>query len=166
MGECDGLISDSPNVVLAIQVADCLPIFLIAPDVSAIGLIHAGWRGTVAGIALEAVCKLKEDFGVDPGSLSCFIGPSIHTCCYTVGREVMDKFQTDHLTESEPSEPNLYNLDLISANSAQLREAGVAAEKITFDKRCTHCSESGLHSYRRHGDRAGRNVCFLNLKWV
>ncbi len=150
-------------MVLAIQVADCLPIFLIAPNVSAIGLVHAGWRGTVAGIAGEAVRKLKEDFGVDPGSLSCFIGPSIHTCCYTVGREVMDKFQTDHLTENGP---NRYNLDLISANSAQLSEAGVAAEKITVDKRCTHCSESGLHSYRRHGDRAGRNVCFLNLKWV
>ena len=163
MGECDGLISDSPNVVLAIQVADCLPIFLVAPDVSAIGLVHAGWRGTVAGIALEAVCKLKEDFGVDPGSLSCFIGPSIHTCCYTVEREVMDKFQTDHLTENGS---NCYNLDLISANSAQLSEAGVATEKITVDKRCTHCSESGLHSYRRHSDRAGRNVCFLNLKWV
>ena len=62
-------------MVLAIQVADCLPIFLIAPNVSAIGLVHAGWRGTVAGIAGEAVRKLKEDFGVDPGSLSCFIGP-------------------------------------------------------------------------------------------
>ena len=163
MGECDGLISDSPHVVLAMQVADCLPIFVIAPDASAIGLVHAGWRGTVAGIAGEAVRKLKENFGVDPGSLSCFIGPSIHTCCYTVGREVMDKFQTDHLTENGP---NHYNLDLISANSAQLSEAGVASEKITVDKRCTYCSESGLHSYRRHGDRAGRNVCFLNLKWV
>ena len=114
-------------MVLAIQVADCLPIFLIAPDVSAIGLVHAGWRGTVASIAREAVRKLKEDFDVDPGSLSCFIGPSIHTCCYTVGREVMDKFQPDHLTENEP---NHYNLDLISANSAQLSEAGVAAEKL------------------------------------
>jgi len=92
VGECDGLISDNPNVVLAIQVADCLPIFLIAPDVSAIGLVHAGWRGTVAGISGEAVRKLKEVFGVDPRSLSCFIGPSIHTCCYTVGRDVMDKF--------------------------------------------------------------------------
>ena len=131
-------------MVLAIQVADCLPIFLIAPDVSAIGLVHAVWRGTVAGITREAVRKLKEVFGVDPRSLSCFIGPSIHTCCYTVGREVMDKFQTDHLTESEP---NLYNLDLISANSAQLSAAGVVAEKVTVDKRCSYCSESVSYTH-------------------
>jgi len=161
VGECDGLISDCPNVVLAIQVADCLPIFLTAPDMSVIGLIHAGWRGTVAGIAGKAVLKLKKDFGVKPKLLSCFIGPSIHTCCYTVGAEVKEKFHTDHLTKNGPSH---YTLDLISANSAQLSEAGVAAEKITVDKRCTHCSESGLHSYRRHGDRAGRNICFLSLK--
>ena len=98
MGECDGLISDSPNVVLAIQVADCLPIFLIAPNVSAIGLVHAGWRGTVAGIAVEAVCKLKEDFDVDPGSLSCFIGPSIHLLRYAKNRlTLVGEFVADSL---------------------------------------------------------------------
>ena len=103
---------------------------------------------------------MSDEFGVDPTLISCFLGPSIGSCCYKVGADVAGEFDQTFLIESDPLG---YTLDLSGANEAQLLTEGIAGKNVKTDKRCTCCCEDGLHSYRRDGDRAGRNICFLKL---
>jgi len=86
---CDALITDEPGVPLLLRFADCVPIFLYDPRRKAIGLAHAGWRGTVAGMAQAIVRAMAEAFGSRPGDLVAALGPAIGPCCYEVGPEVV-----------------------------------------------------------------------------
>ena len=157
-GEGDGLITDNREVVVAIQVADCIPIFVAEKGGEARGLVHAGWRGSTANIAGKGIESMVSQLGADATSLRCLLGPSIQSCCYEIGEDVAEKFQSRYLTECGG---NRYTLDLHSANLDQLIDAGVKGENISFDRRCTSCSGSGLHSFRRDGEKAGRNICYL-----
>ncbi|MBH31980.1 MAG: polyphenol oxidoreductase [Candidatus Marinimicrobia bacterium] len=158
VGEGDGLITDSSEVALAIQVADCVPVFLMERGGKARGLIHAGWKGTLRNIAREGVAMMVSTIGTDVNNLHCFLGPSIRSCCYQIGKDVAEQFRIPHLTENGG---NRYTLDLHRTNLDQLIEAGVNNENISFDTKCTCCSKNGLHSFRRDTDAAGRNICFL-----
>ena len=158
VGEGDGLITDRSEVVLAIQVADCVPIFLAERRGKARGLIHAGWKGTVANIAREGVKMMVSRIGAGVDNLHCLLGPSIRSCCYKIGKDVAEQFRSSYLTKSRG---NFYTLDLHRANLEQLIEAGVRNENISFDTRCTFCSKNGLHSFRRDAEVAGRNICIF-----
>ena len=158
VGEGDGLITDCSEVVLAIQVADCVPIFLAEKRRKARGLIHAGWKGTVRNIAREGVEMMVSAMDTDINNLHCLLGSSIRSCCYKIRNDVAEQFQSSYLTECGG---NRYNLDLHWANLDQLIEAGVNSENISFDTRCTCCSKNGLHSFRRDAEAAGRNICIL-----
>ncbi|MEE2877068.1 MAG: peptidoglycan editing factor PgeF [Candidatus Neomarinimicrobiota bacterium] len=160
-GEGDGLITDHPEVVLAIQVADCVPIFVAEKSGKARGLIHAGWKGSAANIVRKGVELMVSELGAVVTNLHCLLGPSIRSCCYEIKDDVAEQFQSHYLTECGG---NSYTLDLHMANLDQLIEAGVRNENIRFHKRCTCCSRNGLHSFRRNGEMAGRNICFLSGK--
>ena len=86
--EGDGLITDQPGRLLGIQTADCVPIIIIDPVKPAVGVFHAGWRGTVASIVDAGVAKLSAAYGSRPEDLLAAVGPSIGACCYAVGDEV------------------------------------------------------------------------------
>ena len=161
IGEYDSLITKKYGILLAIQVADCLPIFIADKNKSIIGLIHAGWRGSNLGVTRDTIALIKKDFHVSPTDIITFIGPSIRSCCYEVGEEVAERFDSKHLIRNSN---NHYYLDLVDVNLEQLKIAGLKNHNIRIDKRCTRCSKGFLHSFRRDGQRAGRNVCFISLK--
>ena len=89
----DALLTDRPGLLLAVQVADCLPILLADPERRVVAAVHAGWRGTLAGIVAKTVGRMRQEFGCTPKKMLAAFGPGIHRCCYEVGREVVEKFE-------------------------------------------------------------------------
>lgn len=89
----DALITNQPELLLAVQVADCLPILLVDPKKRVVAAVHAGWRGTVKRIAEKTVGEMRALFGCRPQDIRAVIGPGIHRCCYEVGREVVERFE-------------------------------------------------------------------------
>ena len=90
----DGLVTDMPGLVVAIQTADCLPIVLVDPKRRAVGVFHAGWRGTVKRIVEKGVGEMRKHFGSNPRNLLAAIGPGVRGCCYDVGQEVRITFES------------------------------------------------------------------------
>jgi YfiH family protein len=90
----DALVTNQPGLLLAVQVADCLPILLVDPQQRVVAAVHAGWRGTARRIAEKAVGRMRLEFGCEPGNLRAAIGPGIHRCCYEVGPEVAETFES------------------------------------------------------------------------
>lgn len=141
----DALITDRPNIALFATYADCYPIVLWDPTHRAAGLVHAGWRGTEAGVAIAAIRAMQREFGSDPAEIRAGIGPGICGLCYEVGGEVAGKFEARFTRPSGDA----FLLDLAAANRAQLQEAGVVG---VFDiEVCTKETES-LPSHRRDHD--------------
>jgi len=112
----DGLITNTPGVLLAIQTADCLPVILVDKKNRAVGVFHAGWRGTVKRIVEKGIGEMRRYFGSNPRNLVAAIGPGVHGCCYKVGEEVRRKFETQfayaaalfrEVKESIPSAKNI-----------------------------------------------------------
>jgi polyphenol oxidase len=144
--DVDGLITNKPGIALFATYADCYPILLWDPEHRAIGLAHAGWRGTEADVAAEAVRSMAREFGSDPSRMKAAIGPGICGRCYEVGEEVASRFDTRFVRDTTPGK---FLLDLAAANLAQLEEQGVR-EVFSLDL-CT--KETGfLPSHRRTPD--------------
>jgi YfiH family protein len=152
--EGDALLESTPGNLVGVKTADCLPILLADGEHRAVAAVHAGWRGTVRGIAREAVRRMGEEFGTRPGALHAAIGPGIGKCCYEVGAEVAAQFG-----ESGPA-----RIDLVEANRRQLLEAGVPAGQIYAAGLCTMCGVAEFHSYRRDKEHAGRMWSVVGVK--
>lgn len=156
----DGLLTAQAGLTIAMTFADCVPIWLASRAAPVGGLLHAGWRGTVRGIARAGVEALHAG-GVPPDSLDVVIGPSIGPCCYEVGSEVVDAVAALDLG------PGLVDarrhLDLWEANRRLLHGAGVAEERIVVTGLCTACHPEWFFSHRRDGGRTGRNGGFLRM---
>ncbi|MCH7731357.1 MAG: peptidoglycan editing factor PgeF [Candidatus Marinimicrobia bacterium] len=159
-GEYDGLITNIPNRILSIQVADCVPIFLYDVESHVIGLVHTGWRGTSKKIVRRAVKSMNDWFQSKPQNLEAYLGPSINACCYEVGEEVADLFSGNSVIKKGSDN---YFLDLVLANKHQLLYSGIRSENIKEADECTCCSSTNFHSYRRDGKKAGRMICFFHL---
>lgn len=151
VGEADALVTVEPGVTVSIRTADCLPILIADPRTGAVAAVHAGWRGTVAGITGAAVAKLAADFGSRPEDLVAAIGPGIGVCCYEVGEEVAHQLGEAHAG----------CVNLAEHNRRQLERAGIARECIDVISSCTFCDADQFWSYRREGERAGRMISFI-----
>jgi YfiH family protein len=148
LGEGDALISDRPDeVLLAIRTADCLPLLMVDEPRRAVAAVHAGWRGTAAGIAARAVEALQREFGTAPEDLRVSIGPGIGPCCYEVGPEVAAEFQRLFPERSDLN--GRTKIDLPEANRRQLRQIGVPEGQIFTAGLCTACRADEFHSFRR-----------------
>lgn len=149
--ETDGLITRTPGIVLGTIIADCTPILLYDPVQHVLGLVHAGWRGTVAGIAGVAVRAMTTTFGVRPEDLRVGIGPSIGSCCYEVGDEVIDAWRGAGFPDWEQAvtrrQPRAH-FDLWQANTIALMDAGVPEANTELAGHCTRCCESRYFSHR------------------
>ncbi len=187
----DGLVTDTPRILLAVQTADCLPVILVDRKRRAIGVFHAGWRGTVKRIVEKGLGELRRWFGTEPRDVLAAIGPGIHTCCYQVGEEVRDKFhgqfayaeklfhetkESDEIRQRYPllfltarapghSElPKKIFLDLLEANRQQLLAAGVPAKNVAVSELCTSCRSDLLFSHRADKGKTGRMMAVVGVR--
>lgn len=167
MGPGDGLVTDRPGRFLATFHADCAPIYLVDPVSRVIGLVHAGWRGTVARVAargVEAMCSA----GARPGDIRAAIGPAIGPCCYEVDGPVIDQVNQEFGAEAvhllRPHRPGYSLFDLWEANRRVLLAAGIPDRNIATARMCTHCSPELFYSYRRaRGRPSGRMMAIVGL---
>ena len=144
----DGIVTDRPGVGLFAVFADCLPLIVYDPVHRALGLAHAGWRGTEAGIARELVAILSREYGSVAGELRVGIGPGICGDCYEVGPEFAERFSPEVL---KGGDGDRLLLDLVEANRRQFIEAGVQPGQVWAHELCTLESEC-LFSHRRQPD--------------
>lgn len=187
----DGLITRTPGILLAIQTADCLPVILVDKKTRAVGVFHAGWRGTVKRIVEKGVGEMRRYFGTLARDIVAAIGPGVHSCCYDVGEEVRTKFESQFayarelfhetkerneihekypllfLTARAPGHSELpfkIWLDLVEANRKQLLDAGVSARNISASPLCTACRTDLLFSYRAEKGKTGRLMGVAGVK--
>ncbi len=187
----DGLITATPGLLLAIQTADCLPVILVDTKRHAVGVFHAGWRGTVSRIVEKGIGEMQRAFGTRARDLKAAIGPGIRGCCYEVGEEVRTKFESQfayaatlfhEVKESDPvrekypllfltarapghSElPKKIFLDLVEANRQQLLAAGVPTKNIEASPLCTNCHPELLFSYRAEKGKTGRMMGVAGIR--
>ncbi len=162
----DALITQSPELPLAVFCADCVPILLVDPVRRAIGAVHAGWRGTVADIAGQTIRAMGDSFGTDPADILAGIGPSIGRCCYQVGPEVIDAWNAtgfDRPDRAVERGEGHRRFDLWRANTLALIAAGVPAHQIEVQGDCTRCRSDRYFSYRAQGKQAGRFAAIIAL---
>ena len=157
----DALITSLRNVPLLLFYADCVPVLIADTKSFAIGLAHAGWRGTVAQIAKKTVQKMQAEFGCEPKKLVAAIAPSIGSCCYEVDDFVRDKAAGyEEFFAPVPEKPGKYMLDLHGYNRRELLEAGLSAENIAVAGVCTAHNHELFCSYRAEQGKTGRmGVC-------
>ena len=160
----DGAVTDAPGVFLSTTHGDCLPIWLADPVKGAVGLAHAGWRGSLAGIAGNLARAMVRAFGSDPQDIRACIGPGIGTCCFEVGFDVADAF-TDKYPWAEEyvycppkSRPHV---DLKGINAEILALEGVS--NLSVSSHCTCCEEDMFWSHRRSGDKT-RMLAYIAWK--
>lgn len=169
IGHADALVTDAPNVFLSTMHADCQPILLVDPARPAVAAVHAGWRGTVADIAGNAVRAMQREFGSDPADLIAYLGPAIGGCCNEVGDEVIDAWKAiaadmGPLVELAITKPGVkHHFDVPRANSLLLQRAGVVPEHMEVSPICTKCEVDWWFSHRGQGAAAGRQAAFIGI---
>jgi len=156
---CDALASNAAGVLAGVKTADCVPLLLGDSRTGAFAAVHAGWRGTVAGVGVVAVKRLVQEYGVRPSDLRVAIGAAAGPCCYEVGAEVIDAF-TSRFPEAgklfTATRPGHARIDLLQSNRDQLIEAGVLDERIHTAPLCTMCRTDLFFSYRQEKRAQGK----------
>jgi purine-nucleoside/S-methyl-5'-thioadenosine phosphorylase / adenosine deaminase len=187
----DGMITNTPGILLAIKTADCVPVLVADVERRVVGAFHAGWRGTAARVVEKGVGEMRRQFGSKPGDLRAAIGPCIRKCCYSVGDEVRAEFESQFTYASELFEevfdsnaihiryPMLFlnqrapghgdlgpetHLDLVAANRRQLADAGVGHEHISVVEGCTACDTKRLFSHRAEFGKTGRMMAVIGIR--
>jgi len=160
----DGLITRTAGVMLFQRFADCLPILLFDPVQHAVGIAHAGWRGTVRGVAQATVEAMCETFGSRPENIIAGIGPGIGPCCYEVGDEVVRAVRRafERADALLPSVNGVVHFDLPAANVQQLKASGVG--HIELAGLCTACRTDEFFSHRGEGGRTGRFGAAIGIR--
>jgi polyphenol oxidase len=156
---CDALTTRAGGILLGVKAADCVPLLLGDARTGAVAAIHAGWRGTVAGIVSLTLARMNEEYGTRAEDLRVAIGPAANGCCYEVGGEVIEAFghsfpRLEHLLT--PTREGHALIDLQKANRDLLTSAGVAPERIHLAPLCTMCRTDLFFSYRREKSLYGR----------
>jgi len=187
----DGLITSTAGLLLGVLTADCFPIIIVDPKRRAIGVFHAGWRGTLKRIAQKGVGEMRKHFGSNPAQLRAAIGPGIRNCCYQVGPEVRSTFEGQFtycsqlfretkerneiherypllfLTARAPGHSDLPRqifLDLAEANRRQLLDAGLMARNISDLGTCTSCNPELFFSHRAEKGKTGRMMAIVGVR--
>ncbi len=186
----DGMMTDEPGVLLGIQTADCIPVLLADRKNRAVAAFHAGWRGTLARIVENGVGRMRLEFGSKPENLIAAIGPGIGQCCYSIGAEVREQFDSQFayapelfrevydsdpirqkypmlfLTARAPGHSDLgpsMHLDLAEANRRQLLTAGLKNASIAMTGQCTGCHTDRFFSHRIERGFTGRMMSIIGI---
>jgi polyphenol oxidase len=187
----DGVITDEPGLLLAVQVADCIPVLVADRRRRVVGAFHAGWRGTVRRIVEIGVGRMRLEFGSRPEDLIAVIGPGNGPCCYSVGEEVISEFESQFvyarelvhevystdpvrnkypmlfLTQRAPGHSDIgpqIHIDLVEANRRQLLDAGVRTDAISIIGGCTACHPELFYSHRASRGHAGRMMGVIGVR--
>ncbi|SFI61438.1 MULTISPECIES: peptidoglycan editing factor PgeF [unclassified Bacillus (in: firmicutes)] len=161
----DGIYTKDTDVLLTSCYADCVPLYFYAPSYRMIGLAHAGWKGTVKGIASEMIGKWKDE-GIPLGDIHVAIGPSIGACCYVVDERVLSAAK-QVLHSSVPYDmvsDGQYAIDLKEINRLLCLQAGIKEEQIAMSSLCTSCETQLFFSHRRDHGKTGRMLSFIGFK--
>jgi len=170
LGEGDGLITKEIGVPILMMVADCLPVFFYDPIHKAIGLAHAGWKGTVSHVAVKTLLAMGEAFGTKPDEARAVLGPCIGPCCYEVGKDVMEQFTEVFpwaMEVLEKRDATHWKLDLAAANAKQLIEMGLNEDHLIRSGLCTVENIDLFYSHRAEASErgaTGRIGAFMMLK--
>ncbi len=155
---CDAIVSNTENVLAGVKTADCVPVLLGDPTTGAFAAVHAGWRGTLAEVATRALTQMTGEYGTKPSDIWVAIGPAAGSCCYEVGREVIDSFSSKFPSQDIFTETRADHacVDLLASNRTQLLAAGVEASRIKIAPLCTMCRTDLFFSYRREKNVHGK----------
>jgi YfiH family protein len=156
---CDAVVSRASHVLAAVKTADCVPLLIADPVTKCFAAVHAGWRGTFAGVVLYTLERLEREYQVSAGNLCVAIGPAAAECCYEVGPEVIEGFRERFTYAEGLLEPTLNGharIDLLKANQRQLTDAGVKSDRIHIAPLCTMCRTDLFFSYRREKKQLGK----------
>jgi polyphenol oxidase len=163
--EGDFLVTNVTGVGLGVLTADCLPIIFIDTKNNVVGIAHAGWRGSVNNIVTQTLMCMQKNYGTIIADLSIFFGPCAHVCCYQVQEDFLAhlaqfSFGVDAIVRRDN---NLF-FDLLYFNEQILLSVGIRKDAINYEHSvCTICNED-YFSYRRQGDKAGRQVSVVAIK--
>ena len=165
----DGFFTDMPGVILTVKIADCVPILMSDPKKRLIAALHAGWRGTVSGIAqkgVEALCSL----GADPSEIQVAIGASIRPCCYEVREDFCQAVSdacgeafADRFVTVRDKVAGTFSADVCGMNLAILQKAGVREENIAVSPLCTSCHSDLFFSHRASKGKRGTMMAAIML---
>ncbi|MCR4441139.1 MAG: peptidoglycan editing factor PgeF [Peptococcaceae bacterium] len=163
----DALMTAVPGITLVAFFADCVPVFFLDPVKKAVALTHAGWKGTVAGIAAKTAAAMTRAFGTKPEDLLAAVGPSIGPCHYQVDGPVIERVRLAFPDDYGELLPGMTadghaRFNLWEANVRQIRSLGVPAQNITVAGICTYCEQENFFSHRR--GMAGRQAALIMLK--
>jgi YfiH family protein len=161
----DALVASEPGWTLRISVADCVPLLLAAPERGVVAAVHAGWRGTAAGIVAATLSHLHDRFGVRPGELHAAIGPAISGPRYQVGPEVVlalrEAGAPASVATADAEADGRYRVSVPEAVRALLIRGGVAADRIHAGRWCTASDPERFYSHRRDAGRTGRHWALI-----
>lgn len=163
----DALISNVKEVPLLILTADCVPVVIIDPKNKAVGVAHAGWRGTYDKICKNTIDEMIKNYKSNPEDLICVIGPSIGPCCYEVSKDLVEKFNTNlanHAGEFDIIKDDKYFLDLWKINELTLKDCNVKDKNIINLQICTNCNHDKFYSYRKHNKTPKRIGTMIQIK--
>lgn len=183
MQETDGMVTDCKGIALVTYHADCVPLYFYDPVRQAIGMAHAGWRGTVNSMAAVMIRKMEEEFGSVPEDLYTRIGPCISQKYFECDRDVVDAVMAMPLWDEQQGSPvpgydiclpeeictydagaGKYHVSLSRLNRAVMLQAGVPAEHIDMADACTYANEDLYFSHRRQGPARGGQAALLMMK--
>lgn len=156
---CDAIVSSAPHVLAGVKTADCVPLLIGDPRTGSFAAVHAGWRGTFAGIVFYALERMGKEYGARPEDMTVAIGPAAASCCYEVGSEVIDGFRerfADADSLFAPTREGHARINLLKANRDQLIASGIDSKNIYTAPLCTMCRTDLFFSYRREKKLLGK----------
>lgn len=161
----DALVTDDPDLFLAVKTADCVPVLLAHVREPVVAAAHAGWRGLVAGVIEATVREVADLAGAPRSELVAALGPAIGPCCFEVGPDVAETVaravgSREVILQRRPRP----HVDLWGATLRRLIEAGIPRDRVELVGPCTRCAEAAFHSYRREGPGCGRQLSFIGIR--
>jgi len=156
----DGLYTDRKGLFLAVNVADCVPVFVYDPLNEVAAGIHSGWKGTQQKIVSQTINTLIQEYNSSPENLQIYIGPGISVKNFEVGKEVFDLFDDDFKEVRDGK----YYVDLKKDIYTSLIRQGVMAENVEVSEHCTFDDKELFHSFRRDGEKSGRMLGIIGIK--
>ena len=165
--EGDALVTNVANAALAIKTADCFSILIVDPVHMAVGAVHSGWRGTLAGVLPSAIDEMSRRFQSDPARILFALGPGIRECCFETGEDVAKLFAESYPGETvsrpHPSLSGKYFVNLAYVLKAQMTQSGALLENQHDLGICTRCNARDFFSRRAEGALAGRMMSVIAI---